>query len=100
MPVNVLFEVPDNVPDVQAVFVEPLAAALEISEQLHIKPFEKVMVLGDGKLGLITALALKAQNLDVILVGKHQNKLDKLANNHFQLLVFLAVAFCSCRFRD
>ena len=80
MPVNVLFEVPDNVPDVQAVFVEPLAAALEISEQLHIKPFEKVMVLGDGKLGLITALALKAQNLDVILVGKHQNKLDIAKN--------------------
>ena len=34
------------------------------------------MVLGDGKLGLITALALTAQNIDVILVGKHQNKLD------------------------
>lgn len=76
MPVEVLFEVPDNVPDEQAVFVEPLAAALEITEQHHIKPFEKVVVLGDGKLGLITALALNAQNLDVTLVGKHQNKLD------------------------
>lgn len=50
--------------------------ALEITEQHHIKPFEKVIVLGDGKLGLITALALNAQNLDVTLVGKHQNKLD------------------------
>ncbi len=76
MPVDVLFEVPDNVPDNQAVFVEPLAAALEINEQLHIKPYQKVVVLGDGKLGLITALALNAQNLDVTLVGKHQNKLD------------------------
>ena len=76
MPVEVLFEVPDNVPDTQAVFVEPLAAALEINEQLHIKPMDKVVVLGDGKLGLITALALNAQNLNVILVGKHQNKLD------------------------
>ena len=37
---------------------------------------DKVIVLGDGKLGLITALALNAQNLDVTLVGKHQNKLD------------------------
>lgn len=76
MPVEVLFEVPDNVSDTQAVFVEPLAAALEITEQHHIKPFEKVVVLGDGKLGLITALALNAQNIDVVLVGKHQNKLD------------------------
>ena len=47
-----------------------------ITEQLHIKPFQKVVVLGDGKLGLITALTLNAQNFDVTLVGKHQNKLD------------------------
>ena len=76
MPVNVLFEVPDNVPDEQAVFVEPLAAACEITEQLHIEPTAKVLVLGDGKLGLTTALTLHAQNFDVVLVGKHQNKLD------------------------
>ncbi len=76
MPVNVLFEVPENVSDEQAVFVEPLAAALEINEQLHIKPMDRVIVLGDGKLGLTTALALNAQNLNVLLVGKHQNKLD------------------------
>jgi len=76
MPTKVLFEVPENVPDTQAVFVEPLAAALEINEQLHIKPMDKVVVLGDGKLGLITALALNSQNIDVTLVGKHQNKLD------------------------
>lgn len=76
MPLETLFEVPDNVPDKQAVFVEPLAAACEITEQLHIKPFENVIILGDGKLGLITALALNAQNIKVTLVGKHQNKLD------------------------
>ena len=76
MPVEVLFEVPDNVADEQAVFTEPLAAALEINEQLHIKPMDKVVVLEDGKLGLITAIALNAQNLNVTLVGKHQNKLD------------------------
>ena len=76
MTVNVLFEVPENVDDEQAVFVEPLAAACEITEQLHIEPTQKVVVLGDGKLGLTTALTLNAQNLDVLLVGKHQNKLD------------------------
>ncbi len=76
LPTNILFEVPENVPDEQAVFVEPLAAACEITEQLHIEPTHKVVVLGDGKLGLTTALTLNAQNLDVTLVGKHQNKLD------------------------
>ena len=76
MPLETLFEVPENVTDEQAVFVEPLAAACEITEQLHIKPMEKVIVLGDGKLGLITALTLNAQNYDVTLVGKHENKLD------------------------
>ena len=75
MPTNVLFEVPENVTDEQAVFVEPLAAACEITEQLHIEPMAKVLVLGDGKLGLTTALALNALNLDVLLVGKHENKL-------------------------
>jgi len=76
LPTNILFEVPENVSDEQAVFVEPLAAACEITEQLHIEPTSKVVVLGDGKLGLTTALTLNALNLDVLLVGKHQNKLD------------------------
>ena len=49
-----------------------------------LKPFEKVIVLGDGKLGLITALTLNAQNIDVTLVGKHQNKLDIARNQGVQ----------------
>ena len=77
LPTNILFEVPENVIDEQAVFVEPLAAACEITEQLHIEPTHKVVVLGDGKLGLTTALTLNAQNLDVTLVGKHQNKIGR-----------------------
>ena len=80
LPTNILFEVPENVTDEQAVFVEPLAAACEITEQLHIEPMKKVLVLGDGKLGLTTALTLNAHNLDVLLVGKHQNKLDIAAS--------------------
>lgn len=75
-PIKDLLAIPDNVSDKQAVFVEPLAAGLEILEQLHIQPIEKVVILGDGKLGLTTALALNASNIDVILVGKHQNKLE------------------------
>lgn len=76
LPLEILFEVPENVSNEQAVFVEPLAAACEILEQLHIQPIQKVLVQGDGKLGLTTALTLNAFNYDVTLVGKHQNKLD------------------------
>lgn len=76
LPLEILFEVPENVSNEQVVFVEPLAAACEILEQLHIRPIQKVLVQGDGKLGLTTALTLNAFNYDVTLVGKHQNKLD------------------------
>ena len=76
LPVKNLLEVPKNVSDEQAVFTEPLAAALEILEQIHIQPIQKVLVLGDGKLGIITALALTASGLDVTLVGKHEDKLQ------------------------
>ena len=76
IPVKVLFEIPDNVTDEQAVFTEPLAAACEISEQLHIEPCQTVLVQGDGKLGLITAMTLNSQNYDVTLVGKHPEKLE------------------------
>ena len=76
MPIEVLFEVPDNVPDTQAVFVEPFGCGTRNNRTTPHKTYEKVIVLGDGKLGLITALALNAQNINVTLVGKHQNKLE------------------------
>ena len=70
MPLEVLFEVPDNVTDEQAVFVEPLAAACEITEQLHIKPFEKVIVLGDGKLDIAKAQGVKTSLLQDFAIEK------------------------------
>lgn len=75
LPERNLLEIPENVTDNEAVFVEPLAAALEILEQVHIPPYKKVIVLGDGKLGLIIALALNAAGLNVTLIGKHEEKL-------------------------
>ncbi len=76
MPIKNLLEVPENVTNEEAVMVEPLAAALEILEQLHIRPDSKVLVLGDGKLGLTIALALSGAGLNVTQVGKHSNKLE------------------------
>ncbi len=76
LPIKNLIEIPEHVSDKEAVFTEPLAAGLEILEQLHIEPMSKVMILGDGKLGLVTALALNAFGINILLVGKHQNKLN------------------------
>ncbi len=70
--------VPDQISDHEAVFVEPMAAALEISEKIHIKPSDEVVVLGDGKLGLITAMTLWAMGFDIKVIGKHQDKLSIL----------------------
>ena len=76
LPVSNLLEIPDSVSDEEAVFIEPLAAAYEIIEQVHIKPTDKVALLGDGKLGLSIALVLGSLNIDITHIGKHQNKLN------------------------
>ncbi len=75
LPVENLVEVPQNVSDEEAVFCEPIAAAMEIFEQLHIKPADKVALLGDGKLGLCISLVLNAMNVDFVHIGKYENKL-------------------------
>src|SRR4051812_22559369 len=68
--------VPEEVSDETAVFVEPLAAACEILDQLHISPAESVAVLGDGKLGLLTAQVLQVYGARVTLFGHHRSKLE------------------------
>ncbi len=71
--------VPSGVGKREAVFVEPIAAAVEIVEQYHIKPSEEIVVLGDGKLGQVTARALNALGYEVAMVGRHQSKLAALS---------------------
>lgn len=56
LPVANLHPVPDSITDEEAVFVEPLAAAFEVLQQVNIRPDHKVCVLGDGKLGLLAYL--------------------------------------------
>ncbi len=75
LPLENLYKVPDSVSDEEAVFVEPLAAAFEILEQVHIKPRDRIAVLGDGKLGLLTAMVLQQTGSKICLVGKHPEKL-------------------------
>ena len=78
LPVANLHIVPDAVSDEEAVFVEPLAAAFEIVDQVDIAPSDKVCVLGDGKLGLLAAQALAAAGSNITAVGKHREKLSIL----------------------
>ena len=71
--------IPDSIPDELAVFIEPLAAAYEIFEQTHMARDRGVAVLGDGRLGAIVALALRAEGHLPIVLGRHRDKLDRIA---------------------
>jgi threonine dehydrogenase-like Zn-dependent dehydrogenase len=73
LPARNLIAVPDSVPDEHAVFVEPLAAACGVLERCPIEPGASVAIIGDGKLGLLCAMALA--ELRPLLVGKHPAKL-------------------------
>ena len=73
-PIENLVLVPDSLDDNLAVFAEPLAAALEIQEQVKFSPHEGVAVIGDGKLGLLIVLSLLQAGLEVTLVGHHPER--------------------------
>jgi threonine dehydrogenase-like Zn-dependent dehydrogenase len=75
LPMENLHAVPDGVSDEQAVFVEPLAAACEILEQVDVRKFREAAVLGDGKLGQLIALVLRTAIPRVVMYGKHEQKL-------------------------
>ena len=75
LPVVNLLPVPDDVPDERAVFCEPLAAAYGITERVQVEKDTRVAVIGDGKLGLLCAQALALSSRQVLLVGKHPEKL-------------------------
>jgi threonine dehydrogenase-like Zn-dependent dehydrogenase len=75
LPTRNLHRVPREIPTEQAVFVEPLAAACEILDQVRIPAGEPVAVLGDGKLGLLIGQVLKAHGAQVHQYGHHREKL-------------------------
>jgi len=75
LPLENLHVVPDSVSDEQAVFVEPLAAACEILEQVNTKQYREAAVLGDGKLAQLIVLVLRTVMPRVVMYGKHEKKL-------------------------
>jgi threonine dehydrogenase-like Zn-dependent dehydrogenase len=73
-----LLAVPDHVPDNVAVFVEPVAAACRIREQIPLHAGLDVVVLGDGRLGNLCAQVLKHHGCQVEVIGRHEFKLRLL----------------------
>ena len=68
-----------QITDRMAAYVEPLAAACQIVEQVHVRPTDRVMVVGDGKLGLLIGQVLALTGCDLTIIGHHRDKLDILA---------------------
>jgi alcohol dehydrogenase len=75
LPVCNLHEVPDGVSDEAAVFVEPVAAACRIFQQLTIDDRTRVAVVGDGRMGLLVAQVLRTATPHVVVLGRHASKL-------------------------
>jgi alcohol dehydrogenase len=76
LPERNLHSLPDALPTERAVFVEPLAAACEILDQVAFPCGAEIAVLGDGKLGLLIALVLNAYGYRVHQFGRHGEKLQ------------------------
>lgn len=79
LPPQNLLPVPAQVSDRAAVFTEPLAAAHALLEQVSLSAAQRVAVIGDGKLGQLIARVLATTGCDLLLIGKHQDKLELAA---------------------
>ncbi len=78
LPIKNLHSVPDNVSTDVATFTEPVAAALEIQQQISVQPEHRVLVVGDGKLGQLIAQTLALTGCDLLVIGRHAEKLGNL----------------------
>jgi len=78
LPIANLHRVPASVPDEMAVFTEPLAAALEIQQQIQINPTDRVLLVGAGRLGQLIAQTLALTGCDLRVVARHKRQQDLL----------------------
>jgi threonine dehydrogenase-like Zn-dependent dehydrogenase len=78
LPVVNLYRVPDSVPDEMAVFTEPLAAALEIQQQIQVRPTDRVLLIGAGRLGQLIAQTLALTGCDLHVVARHAHQQNLL----------------------
>jgi threonine dehydrogenase-like Zn-dependent dehydrogenase len=78
LPIANLHCVPDSVPDEMAVFTEPLAAALEIQQQIQIETADRVLLIGAGRLGQLIAQTLALTGCDLRVVARHPHQKNLL----------------------
>ncbi|KRH98346.1 MULTISPECIES: alcohol dehydrogenase catalytic domain-containing protein [Cylindrospermopsis] len=76
--------VPPQVTTDAATFTEPIAAALQIQAQVKITPQQRVLVVGDGKLGQLIGQTLALTGCDLLVVGRHQEKLANLSSRNIK----------------
>ena len=74
LPLANLLRVPDSVTDEAAVFTEPIAAAVEILQQVHIAPTDRVLLIGAGRLGQLIAQVLVLTGAHVRVVARHDQQ--------------------------
>ena len=86
LPVENLHIVPDSISDEQAVFTEPLAAALEIQEQININPTDKVLVVGAGRLGQLVAQTISLLDCDLAVVARYPKQRKLLEERGIKVL--------------
>lgn len=79
LPTINLHDVPDTITDEQAVFVEPLAAATQILNQVHFHPHDQVVVVGAGKLGLLCAQVIALTGASLTVVVRHERQAQLLS---------------------
>ncbi len=85
LPIANLHKVPALILDEMAVFTEPLAAALEIQDQIQIKPTDRVLLIGAGRLGQLIAQTLALTGCDLRVVARHQHQKDLLKARGIQI---------------
>jgi threonine dehydrogenase-like Zn-dependent dehydrogenase len=86
LPTANLHRVPASVPDEMAVFTEPLAAALEIQDQIQIRPTDRVLLVGAGRLGQLIAQTLTLTGCDLRVVARHARQQDLLRARRIRIV--------------
>jgi threonine dehydrogenase-like Zn-dependent dehydrogenase len=86
LPLENLHLVPDEVSDEAAVFTEPLAAALEIQQQVQIRPEDRVLLIGAGRLGQLIAQTLALTGCDLRVVARHPHQKSLLGGRRIHLI--------------
>ena len=88
--------VADGIPSEVAIFTEPLAAAIEIMDQVHIRPSDNIAIIGDGRLAFMISQVIHLTGADLTIIGRHEDKLElfkpfgkvtRELNNTFEMVI-------------